>query len=270
MCEQTFTGHCALNFVDHYEVLGVPQDATLAEIRSAYRRAAQLCHPDRNAGNLRAEARFKALGSAYRVLRQPTLRQAFDREIGLGGAWKPWYGAAEQADIEPGRTPSPAEFEAMAIQLAGSHRWNASRIAARLAVLGCPYQSAWQISWRARYQVLNESLERMSRRHAADIREGGRPVPATAPAAARPDAKAPVAAQPHAVARASRASSAPTPSEALVEYRPSVWATRIRRLRSMLFGIARLLGFEPPRMAREHRKMLQIEYARRQPRSGPR
>jgi curved DNA-binding protein CbpA len=246
-----------LNYVDLYEVLGVPQDATLAEIRSAYRRAAQLCHPDRNAGNPRAEARFKALGSAYRVLRQPTLRQAFDREIGLGGAWKPWYGAAEQAEIEPGRIPSPEEFEAMAIQLAASHRWNAARIAARLAGLGCSYQSAWQISWRARYQVLNESLERMTRRD-AESRDGGRPVPATARQAAPS----------HAIARPSGPSPASTPAPALVAYQPSVWATRIRRLRGVLFGIARLLGFEPPRMAREHRKMLQIEYARRQPRPG--
>ena len=55
-------------------------------------------------------------------------------------------------------------------------------------------------------------------------------------------------------------------SNALAEYRPTVWSTRIRRLRRILLGIARLLGFEPPRMSREHRKMLRIEYQYQQER----
>ncbi len=267
--------------VNHYEVLGVAEDATLSEIRIAYRRAAQLCHPDRNAGNPAAEARFKSLGAAYRILRHPTLRQAFDQELGLGNAWKPWYGPRVAAEREEEAAANSLEsFEKMALRLAASNRWNAPRIAARLARAGCPYRTAWQIAWRIRYQVLNDRLDDLVDREIRDPM-WGQAGPATRPStgASTPPRTAPQAGGAHmgpsrlvqlSESRslqplgAERRYAHSRASNALAEYRPTVWTTRIRRLRRILLGIARLLGFEPPRMSREHRKTLRIEYQHQQ------
>jgi hypothetical protein len=50
---------------DPYEVLGVPSGASDGEVRSAYRRLAQLHHPDHNRGSLAAARRFEEVQDAY-------------------------------------------------------------------------------------------------------------------------------------------------------------------------------------------------------------
>lgn len=60
---------------DLYDVLGLGSDATQAEIRSAYRKAAKRLHPD--AGGGRAE--FERLQEAYTVLSDATARAKYDR-----------------------------------------------------------------------------------------------------------------------------------------------------------------------------------------------
>jgi molecular chaperone DnaJ len=62
---------------DYYEVLGVPRDASDEEIKRSYRRAAQRHHPDIDASD-GAEARFKELNEAYRVLSDRQRRTAYD------------------------------------------------------------------------------------------------------------------------------------------------------------------------------------------------
>jgi molecular chaperone DnaJ len=71
---------------DFYEVLGVPRDATEADIKKAYRRLAMDYHPDRNDGDKAAEERFKEVSEAYDVLRDPQKRAQYDRygSAGLG------------------------------------------------------------------------------------------------------------------------------------------------------------------------------------------
>lgn len=50
---------------DPYQVLGVPGNASDQEVRSAYRRLAQLHHPDHNGGSLEAAQRFEEVQDAY-------------------------------------------------------------------------------------------------------------------------------------------------------------------------------------------------------------
>jgi curved DNA-binding protein len=67
-----------VKFKDYYEVMGVARDASAEEIKRAYRRLARKYHPDVSKEK-DAEARFKELGEAYEVLRDPEKRAAYDQ-----------------------------------------------------------------------------------------------------------------------------------------------------------------------------------------------
>lgn len=68
---------------DHYKILGVSKEATDIEIKKAYRKLALVYHPDKNAGNPEAEARFKEVGEAYTILSDPESRRRFDSGVDL-------------------------------------------------------------------------------------------------------------------------------------------------------------------------------------------
>jgi molecular chaperone DnaJ len=73
---------------DYYEALGLPRNATEAELKQAYRRLAMKFHPDRNPGDAEAEASFKEIKEAWEVLKDPRKRAAYDQfgHAGVGGA----------------------------------------------------------------------------------------------------------------------------------------------------------------------------------------
>ena len=73
---------------DYYELLGVSRDASVAEIRKAYKKLALKHHPDRNGGCSDATAQFKAVTEAYQVLTDDEKRARYDRfgHAGLEGA----------------------------------------------------------------------------------------------------------------------------------------------------------------------------------------
>lgn len=76
---------------DLYGVLGVARDADADTIKKAYRRLAKDLHPDRNPGNTKAEARFKAVNHAFDVLGDAKKRRIYDEfgEEGLRDGFDP-------------------------------------------------------------------------------------------------------------------------------------------------------------------------------------
>src|SRR3982074_2393109 len=107
---------------DYYEVLGVPRTASQKEISTAFRKLARKHHPDLNAGDKQAEARFKEVSEAHDVLHDPKKRKLYDQ-------FGPDWAAAQAAGAQPGgrggaggfrpdsgpsvqyRTVTPAEME---------------------------------------------------------------------------------------------------------------------------------------------------------------
>ena len=63
---------------DYYEVLGVPKDASIQDIKKAYRRLAMKYHPDRNPEE-EAQEKFKEASEAAEVLTSEEKRRAYDQ-----------------------------------------------------------------------------------------------------------------------------------------------------------------------------------------------
>lgn len=65
--------------IDYYVILQIDKSADAETIKKAYRKLAMRYHPDRNAGDLEAEKKFKEIGEAYAILSDPTKRNAYDQ-----------------------------------------------------------------------------------------------------------------------------------------------------------------------------------------------
>lgn len=96
---------------DYYSILGVNRDASLEDIKRAYRKLAHKYHPDVKGGS---EQKFKEISEAYQVLSDSAKRSQYDRfgrvfesgaqggDAGFGGFRWAWGTPGSHADFEEG------------------------------------------------------------------------------------------------------------------------------------------------------------------------
>lgn len=79
----------SLETLSYYDILRIPQDASMAEVQRAFHHLSLRCHPDRFVDEgpevaRAATAVFKRAAEAYNVLRKPALRRRYDAELRKG------------------------------------------------------------------------------------------------------------------------------------------------------------------------------------------
>ena len=77
---------------DLYEILGVPRDASQADIKKAFRKLAHEYHPDSHPGDKAIEDKFKKINAAYSVLNDPEKRARYDQFGSADGNANPFGG----------------------------------------------------------------------------------------------------------------------------------------------------------------------------------
>ena len=79
---------------DFYQVLGLAQDASAADVKKAYRKLARENHPDSNPGNDAKHEKFKAIAEAYDVVGDEAKRKKYDefRSLQARGGFGPGMG----------------------------------------------------------------------------------------------------------------------------------------------------------------------------------
>src|ERR1700704_1647181 len=73
-----------VQYKDYYKSLGVPRNASEADIKKAFRKLAREFHPDVAKNKKQAEEKFKEINEAYEVLGDPAKRKKYDE---LGANW---------------------------------------------------------------------------------------------------------------------------------------------------------------------------------------
>ena len=93
-------------FIDYYQILGLPKNASSNDIKKAYRKLARKYHPDLNPNDKVAEKKFKEVNEANEVLSDPENRKKYDE---YGKDWKhaEEYEKARQQDHYQRSTHDP-------------------------------------------------------------------------------------------------------------------------------------------------------------------
>ncbi len=82
-----------MEYKDYYKILGLQKGASQDEIKKAYRKLAVKYHPDKNAGDKTAEAKFKEINEAHEVLGDAEKKRKYDE---LGSNWNAYQGSGQQ------------------------------------------------------------------------------------------------------------------------------------------------------------------------------
>jgi hypothetical protein len=118
----------------HYDVLGVSASAPIEELRRAYLDLARALHPDRTLGASAAEAerasrRMQEVNEAWRVLKEPASRAAYDRAIAAkrrqGRSSTPRHAAPapEEDDLDVPFTSAPAQPGDLGVSVVRALPW---------------------------------------------------------------------------------------------------------------------------------------------------
>lgn len=83
-----------MDYKNYYDILGVGRNASQDEIKKSYRKLAAKYHPDKNPDDPSAEEKFKEVGEAYEVLKDPEKRNLYDK---VGKDWKQYQRAGGNA-----------------------------------------------------------------------------------------------------------------------------------------------------------------------------
>jgi DnaJ-domain-containing protein 1 len=124
--------HDGLGLRTHFDVLGVPRDATEAQVREAYFRLAKRFHPDVHHDAALSDLRdkleelFTRLGEAYEVLCSPRIRASYERELARQEGAE--AGLTVTADPAPGREAAAEAIERGRESLAQERYWEAIRL----------------------------------------------------------------------------------------------------------------------------------------------
>jgi len=130
---------------DYYKVLELARGATAEEIKVNYRRLAMKWHPDRNAGSVEAEERFKAISEAYSVLSDESARRAYDAQPEFGRTSRAGEGFARGFTPEQAAYMFMNEMSNLASELTMQNvGWR--DIAQELVRRGCPEATAQEIA----------------------------------------------------------------------------------------------------------------------------
>eukprot|EP00927_Polykrikos_kofoidii_P069781 TRINITY_DN6540_c0_g1_i1.p1 TRINITY_DN6540_c0_g1~~TRINITY_DN6540_c0_g1_i1.p1 ORF type:complete len:364 (-),score=93.27 TRINITY_DN6540_c0_g1_i1:8-1030(-) len=80
LSEENYSPDMSGEQVNHYEVLGVPRDAGVLDIRKAYKALALQWHPDKNPDCESCVERFARISKSYETLNNPDNRKSYDNQ----------------------------------------------------------------------------------------------------------------------------------------------------------------------------------------------
>ena len=106
----------------YYEVLGLPRDATLAQIRRRYKQLVRKYHPDVAANKETAHRLFLQIKEAYEGLSDPTRRRAYDATLTMERA-RPSAGPYRTTSAPGATRPQAATASSIARHLKDA-RWS--------------------------------------------------------------------------------------------------------------------------------------------------
>jgi curved DNA-binding protein len=140
-----------MKYKDYYEVLGIGHDATLDEIKKAYRKLAHQYHPDISTDPA-GEAKFKVIAEAYKTLKDPEKRKAYDQlgrhpegqDFEPPPAWEQQFGGSDFSFNDIDLADLFASFS--------THRQHTGRQGAARPIPGQDYEVTAQISLAEAYR----------------------------------------------------------------------------------------------------------------------
>lgn len=156
-----------MKYKDYYQTLGIGRDATQDAVKKAYRRLARQYHPDISKES-DAEAKFKEIGEAYEVLKDPEKRKAYDQL----GRYQPGQEFRPPPDWEESFGPGTRYYEFSSGDLGGfsdfffglfgggmGHRGAARPSRAQFAINGQDFETNIQIDLEESYKGTTRTLQ---------------------------------------------------------------------------------------------------------------